>query len=120
MPEGCSSIETAVANAFLAMLLLFIGMYNVSIAREYNEKTINYEKIHEVGTVSMILGRMVIPIVNTTVFCLVILVAVLIEGKLKQLLSISYLEQIAMENNRNICMRISFECCSRSCVYWSR
>ena len=95
MPEGCSSIETAVANAFLAMLLLFIGMYNVSIAREYNEKTINYEKIHEVGTVSMILGRMVIPIVNTTVFCLVILVAVLIEGKLKQLLSISYLEQIA-------------------------
>ena len=48
MPEGCSSIETAVANAFLAMLLLFIGMYNVSIAREYNEKTINYEKIHEV------------------------------------------------------------------------
>jgi len=95
MPEGCSSIETAVANAFLAMLLLFIGMYNVSIAREYNEKTINYEKIHEVGTLSMILGRMVIPIVNTTVFCLVILVAVLIEGKLKQLLSISYLEQIA-------------------------
>ena len=95
MQEGCSSIETAVANAFLAMLLLFIGMYNVSIAREYNEKTINYEKIHEVGTVSMILGRMVIPIVNTTVFCLVILVAVLIEGKLKQLLSISYLEQIA-------------------------
>ncbi len=119
MQEGCSSIETAVANAFLAMLLLFIGMYNVSIAREYNEKTINYEKIHEVGTVSMILGRMVIPIVNTTVFCLVILVAVLIEGKLKQLLSISYLEH-RMENNRNICMRISFECCSRSCVYWSR
>lgn len=65
---------------FPAILILTICLYNYTYVKEFQNKTIYYEKMHSIKLSHMILGRFIIPLLNSCFFCLLLLVVQNISG----------------------------------------
>lgn len=66
--------------AFPALLILTICLYNYTYVKEFQNKTIYYEKMHGVQLSHMLLGRFIIPLLNSCFFCFLLLVVQNISG----------------------------------------
>lgn len=63
----------SIARSFPALLVLCVCMSVYTFAREYENKTINYEVTYGAAIHKIIIGRMLAPVINTIIFTLVIL-----------------------------------------------
>lgn len=65
-------IDRSISRSFPAVVFLCICLYNYTIANEYRNKSIFYEKMYDIGNAAMIIGRIVVPIINSFVFIFVL------------------------------------------------
>lgn len=75
-------LQCSLSHSFPALLFFCICIFGCTYVKEYENKTVNYEKMHDVGTYAFILGRMLVPIMNTFIFTIVILGMEIIGGKI--------------------------------------
>lgn len=69
---------------FPAILILTICLYNYTYVKEFQNKTIYYEKMHGIKLSHMLLGRFIIPLLNSCFFCFLLLVVQNISGIMYQ------------------------------------
>lgn len=77
MGEGAADwqeqFRLSMLHSFPALLMLCVCMSVYTFAREYENKTIDYEVVYGASVHKMIIGRMLAPVINTVIFTLVIL-----------------------------------------------
>lgn len=69
-------------HIFPALLMLTICLFCYTYVKEFQNKTIYYEKIHGMKIRQILLGRLIVPLMNSCIFCTMLFVVEIISGVL--------------------------------------
>lgn len=95
--EWGTMMNLSISRSFPALLLYCTCIFSYTFAKEYQNKTIYYEKMHEIGDRTMILGRVIVPIMNTCVFVLTVLAVEVVTGYIGGYCDFSFIKNLALK-----------------------
>lgn len=76
-----------VEYTFPALIIFTICLFGYTYVKEFQNKTIYYEKIHDMKVSQILLGRCIVPLMNSCIFCIVLLMCQITCGILYNYLS---------------------------------
>lgn len=79
---------------FPALIVLTICLFGYTFIREFQNKTLYYEKMHEVKLAQMIIGRFIVPLMNSCMFCIVLLGVQIVFAKLYNYLNNDFIVMV--------------------------
>lgn len=77
-------------HGFPALIMLTICLFCYTYVKEFQNKTIYYEKIHGMKVRQILAGRFIVPLMNSCIFCIVLFISEIIPGILYHYLSYNF------------------------------